>query len=201
VQRLTFIYLASYLLVGGLGLLVVPELALRLLLSNGSYGDVMPRLVGIFMLVLGGVVLQFVRARDYRYYRYTVIARIFIVVAVTALYFKSRDPLFLALDVIVLVGLLPSIYVTVLTARATKGSSSQVSARQHTWDVMSRSELLRWQWQGYPRYHWPRYCPGAARHLRHRRPFAARRPARSASRSRASGCRYTLRRGRRGRKN
>ena len=49
-QRLTFIYLASYLLVGGLGLLVVPELTLRLLLSNGSYGDVMPRLVGVFML-------------------------------------------------------------------------------------------------------------------------------------------------------
>ena len=33
-------------ILGGLGLLVVPELTLRLLLSNGSYGDVMPRLVG-----------------------------------------------------------------------------------------------------------------------------------------------------------
>ena len=68
-QQLTFIYLASYLLVGGLGLLVVPELALRLLMSNGNYGDVMPRLVGVFMLALGGVILQFVRAHDYRYYR------------------------------------------------------------------------------------------------------------------------------------
>jgi uncharacterized protein YjeT (DUF2065 family) len=57
-QQLTFIYLASYLLVGGLGLLVVPELALRLLMSNGSYGDVMPRLVGVFMLALGGVILH-----------------------------------------------------------------------------------------------------------------------------------------------
>ena len=61
-QQLTFVYLSSYLLVGGLGLLVVPELTLRLLLSNGSYGDVMPRLVGVFMLALGGVILQFVRA-------------------------------------------------------------------------------------------------------------------------------------------
>jgi uncharacterized protein YjeT (DUF2065 family) len=116
-QRLTFIYLASYLLVGGLGLLVVPELTLRLLLSNGSYGDVMPRLVGVFMLALGGVVLQFVRARDYRYYRYAIIARIFIIVALTALYFKARDLLFLVLDAIVLVGLLPSIYVAVQMAR------------------------------------------------------------------------------------
>ena len=84
-QRLTFIYLASYLLVGGSGLLVVPELTLRLLLSNGSYGDVMPRLVGVFMIALGGAVLEFVRARDYRYCRDAVTARIFIVVALTAL--------------------------------------------------------------------------------------------------------------------
>ena len=113
VQRLTFIYLASYLLVGGLGFLAAPELTLRLLLSNGSYGDVMPRLVGVFMLALGGAVLEFVRARDYRYYRYAIVARIFIVATLTALYFKARDPLFLVLDVIVLVGLLPSIDVAV----------------------------------------------------------------------------------------
>src|SRR5262249_49532761 len=124
-QQLTFIYLSSYLLLGGLGLLVVPELTLRLLLSNGSYGEMMPRLVGVFMLALGGVILQFVRARDYRYYRYTIIARIFIFVAMTALYFKSRDRLFLVLDAIVLVGLLPSIYVAILIARPSIGSSSQ----------------------------------------------------------------------------
>src|SRR5262245_34825592 len=84
-QRLTFVYLASYLLGGGFGFLVVPELTLRLLLSNGSYGDVMPRLVGVFMVALGGAVLEFVRARDYRYYRYAIIARIFIVAALTVL--------------------------------------------------------------------------------------------------------------------
>jgi hypothetical protein len=123
-QRLTFIYLASYLLVGGLGLLIVPELTLWLLLSNGSYGDVMPRLVGVFMVALGGVILQFVRARDYRYYGYTIIARILIVVALTVLYFKARDPLFLVLDAIVLVGLLPSIYVAALMTRAATGTST-----------------------------------------------------------------------------
>jgi uncharacterized protein YjeT (DUF2065 family) len=82
-QQITFIYLSSYLLVGGLGLVVVPELTLHLLLSNGNYGDVMPRVVGVFMLALGGVILQFVLAHDYRYYRYTIIARIFILVAMT----------------------------------------------------------------------------------------------------------------------
>ncbi len=43
--------------------------------QNGAYGDIMPRVVGLFMLVLGGVIVQFVRARDYRYYLYTIVAR------------------------------------------------------------------------------------------------------------------------------
>src|SRR5262249_13652413 len=98
---------------------------LRLLWSTGSSGDVMPRLVGVFMIALGGAILEFVRARDYRYYRYAITARIFIVVALTALYFKARDPLFLVLDAIVLVGLLPSIYVAVQPARPATRSSSQ----------------------------------------------------------------------------
>ena len=118
-QRLTLSYL-GYLLLGGLGLLVAPALALRLLLSNGSYGDIMPRVVGMFMLALGGLILQFVRARDYRYYLYAIDARAFIVVVLTALYFKARDPLFLVLDAIVLIGLLPSIYVAAQSAGAGK---------------------------------------------------------------------------------
>jgi uncharacterized protein YjeT (DUF2065 family) len=117
-QHLTLGYLAGYLLLGGLGLLAAPAVALRLLLSNGSYGDIMPRLVGMFMVVLGGLIFQFVRARDYRYYLYTVVARSFIVVVLTVLYFATRDPLFLVLDAIVLIGLLPSIYVATRSAAA-----------------------------------------------------------------------------------
>jgi hypothetical protein len=44
-----------------------------------------------------------------------------IVVVMTALYFKTRDPLFLVLDAIVLIGLLPSIYVAAQSAHASKG--------------------------------------------------------------------------------
>jgi uncharacterized protein YjeT (DUF2065 family) len=120
VQRLTLSYLAAYLLIGGFGFVVAPALALRLLLSSGAYDDVMPRLVGVFMVALGGVIFQFVRARDYRYYLYTIVARSFIVVVMTALYFKARDPLFLVLDAIVLIGLLPSMYVAAQSARARK---------------------------------------------------------------------------------
>jgi hypothetical protein len=80
----------------------------------------MPRVVGMFMVALGGVIFEFVRARDYRYYRYTIVARSFIVLVQTALYFYARDPLFLVLDGIVLIGLLPSIYVVAQSARASE---------------------------------------------------------------------------------
>jgi uncharacterized protein YjeT (DUF2065 family) len=121
-QRLTFIYLGSYLVIGGLGFLLMPDWTLRLLLAQGSYDDVMPRLAGVFMVALGGAVFQFVRARDYRYYRYTIVARVFIVAAMTALYLESRDRLFIVLDTIVLVGLLPSMYVAARLGRGAVAS-------------------------------------------------------------------------------
>jgi len=117
-QRLTFIYLGSYLVIGGLGFLLAPALTLRLLFAQGNYGDVMPRVVGVFMAALGGAVIQFLRAGDYRYYGYTIAARVFIVAALTALYLTTRDPLFVAMDAIVLVGLIPSIYVAARRQRS-----------------------------------------------------------------------------------
>jgi len=110
-KRWTMLYLATYLTVGGAGLLVAPAVALRLLLSTGTYGDVMPRVVGMFMLVLAGFVTNFIRRRDYTYYAYTILARTFIVLTLTVLYWSAGDPLFLVLVAIVLVGLLPAMYV------------------------------------------------------------------------------------------
>lgn len=109
-KKLLLTYLASYLSLGGLGLLAAPELALKLLLSNGRYGDVMPRLAGMFMLLLGGMIWQFVRREDFSYFAYSLLARTFAVVAVVGMYFYSRDLLFITFTVIVLIGLLPSYY-------------------------------------------------------------------------------------------
>ncbi|MDH3223007.1 MAG: hypothetical protein OEO23_04760 [Gemmatimonadota bacterium] len=109
-KKLTLVYLVSYLSVGGIGLLLVPDFALSLLLSNGEYGDVMPRLVGMFMLVLSLLIASFIRRGDYSYYLVTIIARSFIVVVLVALYFRTADPLFLVLTGIVLLGLAPAIY-------------------------------------------------------------------------------------------
>ncbi len=61
--RLSLYYLCGYLLVGGPTLLVFPVEGLRLLLSNGDYGDIMPRVVGMLMTGF--------RARGFQYHRDT----------------------------------------------------------------------------------------------------------------------------------
>jgi len=110
-KRLTLWYLASYLLFGGVAFTFFPALALMLFLSNGDYDEVMPRLAGMFMIMLGGFVATMVTRRDYSYYRYSILARTFAVVFLLYLFFSAQDPMFALLTVVVLIGLLPSMYV------------------------------------------------------------------------------------------
>ena len=51
--RLSLLYLGSYLVLIGLGLLFAPESTLRLLQSNAEYGNVFPRIAGMLMSGLG----------------------------------------------------------------------------------------------------------------------------------------------------
>ena len=110
-KRATLAYVGFYLLSGGLGFAFAPAPTLRLFLSNGEYGDVMPRVVGMFMLALGAFVAEFVRRSDLSYYTYTVVVRSLIVVFLLFLYVRSRDPLFFVVLAIVTLGLVPSIWV------------------------------------------------------------------------------------------
>ena len=105
------IYLASYLFIGGIGFGFIPDIILKLFMSTGTYGDIMPRVVGMFMIVLGLLITLFIKNEDYKYYLPTIIARSFIVIFLSVLYFLSNDPLFMILNIIVLLGLLPSIYI------------------------------------------------------------------------------------------
>ena len=52
--RLSLFYLATYLPVAGLALLLVPDVAMKLLLSNRTYDDVFPRLAGALLRVDAG---------------------------------------------------------------------------------------------------------------------------------------------------
>src|SRR5258708_31268181 len=61
--RLSFYYLAAYLLGAGIALVFAPSLELRLLFATDHYGDVMPRLLGVFLFALVIVVVRIIRHR------------------------------------------------------------------------------------------------------------------------------------------
>jgi uncharacterized protein YjeT (DUF2065 family) len=95
--HLSLYYLATYLIFAGIALIVAPGLALQLLLSNGSYGDVMPRLVGVVLFALGVFVAQVVRLHLEQLYATTLAVRVVILAVLVWLYAASSDPLFLVL--------------------------------------------------------------------------------------------------------
>ena len=110
-KKVTLIYLASYLTIGGIAFAFFPAIALKLFMSTGDYGVIMPRVVGMFMMVLAFLIIMIIKNKDYKYYLPTIIARTFIVIFMTYLYFATSDILFIILIIIVLAGLLPSAYV------------------------------------------------------------------------------------------
>jgi hypothetical protein len=102
--RLSLLYLGSYLTLIGLGLLAAPGETLRLLQSKGDYGDVFPRVAGMLMSGLGVAVFGLVRARADALYPATLLIRIYFLVCISFFYWRTTDPFFLVLLVIVVIG-------------------------------------------------------------------------------------------------
>jgi hypothetical protein len=92
--RLSLFYLAGYLLPSGAALLLAPDLAFKLLLSNGSYGDAFPRLVGAFIVALGILVIQFIRLRLEGMYPTIVVVRLMLISVLGWLFARTADPFF-----------------------------------------------------------------------------------------------------------
>jgi hypothetical protein len=102
--RLSLLYLGSYLTIIGLGLLLAPHDTLKLLLSNGDYGDVFPRVAGMLMSGLGLSVFGMIRARSSELYPATLLMRVYFIACIVAFYAMTGDPLFLVLVGIVGLG-------------------------------------------------------------------------------------------------
>jgi hypothetical protein len=94
---MSLFYLAGYLIPAGLFLLFVPEWALKLLLSNGHYGDVFPRFAGMLLIGLGMVIVQIIRYRMEVLYPTTLVIRAFFCAVLIALHRYTKDPFFLVL--------------------------------------------------------------------------------------------------------
>ena len=107
-KKISLSYVVFYLMIGGLGLAIVPRLFLDLFQSNQDYGDIMPRVVGMFMIVLSGLIAAMLYFKDFKYYGFSIIARTFIVLFLFFLYLLNNDPFFILINVIVLIGLVPS---------------------------------------------------------------------------------------------
>jgi uncharacterized membrane protein YoaK (UPF0700 family) len=102
--HLSLYYLAGYLLFAGIALIATGQFAMRLLLSNGEYGDALPRLLGVVLLALGILVAQIVRHRLEVLYPTTLLVRALILAVLAGLFASTRDPFFLVLIAIVGLG-------------------------------------------------------------------------------------------------
>jgi uncharacterized protein YjeT (DUF2065 family) len=122
--RLSFYYLAAYLLGAGLALIVAPSIALKLLFATGHYGDVMPRLLGVVLLALGIIIVQIIRKQIEVLYTTTLLVRAFIMVVLAGLLIYSGDPLFISLMVVVGLGMVLT-GASYLSDRRTSGAAAQ----------------------------------------------------------------------------
>ncbi|HXV62488.1 MAG TPA: hypothetical protein VEK15_17440 [Vicinamibacteria bacterium] len=102
--RLSLFYLASYLWLGGVAMILSPTLAAELLQSNAHYPPVMLRALGMFMIGLGIIVVQIIRHRLDVLYATTVVVRLFFCLGLLAFYISTGDPFFLVLFGIVALG-------------------------------------------------------------------------------------------------
>jgi len=114
-KRIAFVYLISYLAVAAVGFGLFPTLTLKLFLSNGDYGVIMPRLLGAMMGVLSFLLFMIYRKGDWqRYSPFTMMARSPLVLFIFYLYYLSRDPMFLIINAIILIGLVTTAVGTAL---------------------------------------------------------------------------------------
>jgi hypothetical protein len=74
------------------------------LLSNGNYADVFPRLAGMALSGLGMNIAGIIRARAQALYPGTLMVRTYFSACLIALYWLSEDPFFLVVLGVVLVG-------------------------------------------------------------------------------------------------
>jgi uncharacterized protein YjeT (DUF2065 family) len=103
--HLSLWYLPSYVLPAGLTLLLAPNLALKMFMSNTQYQEEPMRLAGIALFSLGILVTRMIWLKQEALYTTTLPIRVFIVSGLGWLYATSGNPFFAVLIGIVGLGL------------------------------------------------------------------------------------------------
>ena len=102
--RASLVFVASYLLLTGVGLALAPGATLDALGSSVDYGPVMPRWVGMFSMALGAVIVQVLRHRLTVLYPMAFFMPGAMLFGFAALYLSSGDRLFVAVMAVVGIG-------------------------------------------------------------------------------------------------
>jgi uncharacterized protein YjeT (DUF2065 family) len=106
--RLSLFYVASYLILSGLGLTLAPQWTLRMLFSNGHYESAALRFAGLFVLGLAAIVIQVIRLHLKVLYPTLIFVRVGFCSAYVALFATTGDPFFLSVLGVVGFGLVLS---------------------------------------------------------------------------------------------
>jgi hypothetical protein len=99
--RRSLFYLVGYLFLSGLALLLFPARSMGLLLSNGHYDNVFPRVAGLLLIGLALVIAGIIRHRTEVLYPLTLLPRAVFCLGFVVFYIYTRDPFFLVLLAVV----------------------------------------------------------------------------------------------------
>jgi hypothetical protein len=102
--RLSLYYLVGYTLPVGVALMFVPQMTMKLLLTNHAYDDLGIRMFGVLLFSLGLLAAGLIINKASRVYTGTLFVRGFIIAALFVLYSQYRDPALLAINLVVAVG-------------------------------------------------------------------------------------------------
>jgi len=102
--RFSLAYVATYLFLSGLGLLLAPQATLNLMGSALDYGATMPRWVGMFSVALAAFIVQVLRHRLAVLYPLGFFMPGAMLFGFLGLFLQSRDPLFLVVAGVVAIG-------------------------------------------------------------------------------------------------
>ena len=104
--RRSLYYLATYLILTGLGLLFTPGTMLKLLFANHEYPGAFVQLSGILMLGLGIIVINVILYGSRVFYRATLMARIPMWICIMGLYLYTRETFFIVVLCVLGLGIL-----------------------------------------------------------------------------------------------
>jgi hypothetical protein len=102
--RLSLYYLVGYTLPVGVALMSVPQMTMKLLLTNHAYDDLGLRMFGVLLFSLGILASGLIVNKASSVYTGTLLVRGFIIAALFVLYSQYRDPALLAINLVVTVG-------------------------------------------------------------------------------------------------